>query len=665
MISDLGRALVLLAVGLAASGSVLGFVSGYRRSREGWAWTRWAATGFGVTTILANLVMVYALVTHDFSVGYVAEVGSTTTPLHITITSLWASLNGSILFWAGVLGAYTLGVTWTYRDAHREYMPYTLGVLLAVGVFFTMLVAGIANPFEPISPVPAEGPGPNPLLQNHVLMIVHPPTLYLGYVGMAVPFSMACAGLLAGRFEAGWATPLRRWTYLPWAFLSFGILLGGWWSYEVLGWGGYWAWDPVENASFLPWLTGTAFLHSAMVQQRRGVMKTWTLLLAMSTFLLTLLGTFMTRSGVFNSVHSFTQSNIGPVFLGFIAVVLVSSVLLLALRAEVLDDERKVILVPTARETAILVQNLLFTAFTFTVLLGTLYPLIAEAIDGTRLSVGEPYFNRMALPLGTALVFMMGIGPAVPWGGKVTPTLWRRLGLAAIAGLVSAGVTALSTTEPYTLLALFVCGFAAVLQLFEMADPILARRGSLPDEPIGTAIGRTVSRLRRKYGGLTVHLAIIMAVVAIALSSTFKTERDVTLEPGESAQVGDYTLTFLGAKLEKHPHKEALAATFHVAGPDGEDLGDLSPALNYYARQREPIGTPAVRSTLTNDLYLSLMQVQPQGEYASVRVMSMPAVVWLWASGPLLLLGAFFGLWPRVGGGRRKTSQAPAAGEVA
>ncbi|MBT3219735.1 MAG: cytochrome c biogenesis protein CcsA, partial [Proteobacteria bacterium] len=285
----------------------------------------------------ANCLMVYALLVNDFSVLYVTEVGSLNSPIYIRLVALWSSLNGSILFWGAVLGMYILGLIWDVGDRHREYMPYTLHVMLCISVFFALIVASIADPFQPVSPVPLDGPGPNALLQNHWLMAFHPPTLYLGYVGMSVPFSMICAALLTGRLDAGWMAPLRRWMLIPWIFLTIGLLLGGWWSYGVLGWGGYWSWDPVENASLHPWLTGTAFLHSAMVLQRRGRLRDWTLILGMLTFLLTLIGTFMTRSGVFNSVHSFTQSDIGPVFLVFIGICLVYAVVLLALRSPVLE----------------------------------------------------------------------------------------------------------------------------------------------------------------------------------------------------------------------------------------------------------------------------------------------------------------------------------------
>ncbi|RYF10205.1 MAG: hypothetical protein EOO40_05585, partial [Deltaproteobacteria bacterium] len=295
---------------------------------------------------------------------------------------------------------------------------------LAIGAFFALLLATVADPFVPMSPVPGDGPGPNALLQNHVLMIIHPPMLYLGYVGMTMPFAMALAALLRGELSDSWLRELRRWTLLPWLFLSVGIILGSWWAYEVLGWGGYWAWDPVENASFLPWLAATGYLHSTVVQQRRRILKAWTLSLVIASFLLTILGTFMTRSGVFNSVHSFTQSAIGPAFLAFLAVLLVLSLGLLLGRAHLLESEGRISAV-LSRETAFLFNNILFVVFTFTVLLGTVFPLLSEALRGIKVSVGEPYFNRMAVPIGMLMVFLMGVGPILPWGRPSLAALGR------------------------------------------------------------------------------------------------------------------------------------------------------------------------------------------------------------------------------------------------
>src|SRR6266571_4083919 len=365
MTATLGRFLILAALLVSSCGALLGFAAGKKRSIEGLRWTQRFAYLFAGIMALCTAVMEYALLTHDFSVSYVAQVGSREVPTWVTIVSLWSSLEGSILFWGFILGIYILAATWLTRNDHAEYMPYAIATWLACGTFFTFLIAGPANPFGSVPNPPMDGPGPNPLLQNHVLMVVHPPMLYLGYVGMTIPFGFAIAALLRGRLGQSFLRPLRASLLLPWVFLTIAIMLGGWWAYEVLGWGGYWAWDPVENASLLPWLTATAALHSIVVLERRGVLKGWTVTLIQSSFLLTILGTFMTRSGVFNSVHSFTQSAIGPTILVFLAAATVWSVALLAFRIDRLPPEGR-IEDPKSREGMFLVNNLLFVLLTFT-----------------------------------------------------------------------------------------------------------------------------------------------------------------------------------------------------------------------------------------------------------------------------------------------------------
>lgn len=673
---ELGTLLVLASLFFAAAGAILGLVGGAQHHLAAWAWARRAAFGFAGTMIAANLLMVWALVTKDFSVHYVAEVGSRATPLTFSIVSLWASLNGSILFWGGVLAVYTLAFVSAHGHRHREYMPYTLGILLANAVFFTLLVGGIANPFERVTPIPLDGPGPNPLLQNHWLMVVHPPMLYLGYVGMVVPFAMICAALLAGRLDAGWMLPLRRWMLIPWSFLTVGIVLGGWWSYGVLGWGGAWAWDPVENASFHPWLTGTAFIHSAMVFQRRGTLRVWTLVLGMATFLLTLVGTFMTRSGVFNSVHSFTQSDIGPVFLVYIAITLTFSVVLLALREHTLaydegDRAARTSLMgalfgrdmhPLGREFSILLQNAVFTVFTFTVLLGTLYPLVAEAIDGRQVSVGEPYFDRWALPLGLLMVFLMGVGPALPWGRIAPRAAAAKLGPPVVTGAVTAALfAAAGFTGLWSLVALFLCGFALHANAAEFITPWRARVRSR-GEAVLPAAGAVFRRTRRRFGGHVAHVGIILAVVALALSKGYKRETDLTLRPGETAAVHDVAVTFDRASMAEEPHRTRVNAVFHVTR-DGRPLATLSPGMNYYPSQREPIFTPDVHSTLAIDTYLSVVELGTDGEYVVVRVISMPGIAWLWIAPFVIVLGTLIALWPEPRGQR---AAAPAgAGAVA
>src|SRR5438132_5596465 len=460
MTAAFGRFLILASVFVCAAVSMIGFAAGKKRSLDGLQMARRFAYGFAVLMILATGVMEFALLSHDFSVGYVAHVGSREVPTWVTIVSLCSSLEGSSLFWGLVLGAYIAGATWLTRDRYPEYMPYAIGTWLACATFFSFLLAAPANPFVSVPAAP-DGPGPNALLQNHMLMIIHPPFLYLGYVGMTIPFGFACAALLRGRLGHSFLRPLRSSLLLAWIFLTIAIMLGGWWAYEVLGWGGYWAWDPVENASLLPWLTATAALHSAIVMERRGVLKGWTVTLIQASFLLTILGTFMTRSGVFNSVQSFTQSQIGPTILVFLAAALLYSVILLSLRINSLESEGKIDS-PVSREGMFLVNNLLFVLLTFTVLIGTIFPLVVEAVSGKQMSVGRPYFDSMVVPVGAALLFLIGIGPALPWGRATKQQIMRSLLLPLISGVTVAVIGfAAGVRNPWTILTLLFGGYAA------------------------------------------------------------------------------------------------------------------------------------------------------------------------------------------------------------
>lgn len=620
-----------------------------------------AYTNFGLLTV-ANLAMIYALVTHDFSVSYVAQVGSRSTPLLITIISLWSALDGSILFWGWVLAGYTAAAVYLNRRIQGSLVPYAMVALLGIGVFFYMLLVGPANPFGRVWPVPADGPGPNPLLQNHILMAVHPPLLYLGYVGMSVPFAFAVGALLSGRLDELWIRTTRRWTVIAWGFLTLAIVAGMWWSYEVLGWGGYWAWDPVENASFMPWLTATAFLHSIMVQERRGMLKVWNLTLIIATFLLTILGTFLTRSGIVSSVHAFTAGNIGYYFLGFIAVLLVFSLALLAGRsaelreAGSLDDA-------VSRETVFLINNLILTAFTFTVLLGTLYPLAAEALRGVKVSVGAPFFNRMTLPLCVALIFLMGVGPALPWRTASGDVLRRQLLPPAIAFVV---VTLLSVVlgvrAPYAILAFGFGAFALVANLREYTTGVRARMQAHGEDPM-TALTRLVAANRRRYGGYIAHMGVIAMAVGIAASSTYRIERDVTLQRGESvaAPAGGFEVRFDDLWAADEPQRFVVAAELAVL-KDGKVIGRIDPRLNFYRNNDQPITTPGVRSRPNLDLYVNLMAFERDGSSVTLRILVEPLVMWIWLGGGIIGLGTLIAIWPQE---RRRPGVARASVSVA
>ena len=646
MISLLGRAAVLIGLAACATGAVTGLVAALRQSPEALRLTRALAYTFALSMVAATGLMELALLTHDFGVSYVAEVGSLSTPTWVTVVSLWSSLNGSILLWGLVLGLFVAGFTYATTDKNPLQTPWALATALLVGVFFTFLVAGVANPFSPSpAPIPTDGPGPNPLLQNHVLMVIHPPFLYLGYVGMTIPFAMGCAALLAGRLDAAWVRGLRDWMLLPWGFLTVGIILGGWWSYEVLGWGGWWAWDPVENASFLPWLTATAFLHSAMVMERKEQLRGWTLSLVLATFLLTLLGTFMTRSGIFNSVHSFTESPIGPVFLGFLAVALVCSLALLAFRIDALGPVEDGVGGGVSRDTAFSLNNLLFTNFTFVVLVGTVYPLLNEAITGKQISVGEPWFDRYTAPLGLLLVFLMGVGPALPWGRSATPGQLKKLGGAAgISLAVAGGCLAVGLRQAWPIATIAMAAFALMLTVDAMWAPAAAR-AKARGESVGAAAWAVARSARRRYGGYIVHIGVLVIAVSHASATAWQTKETLTLREGESGQVLGLDVRYEGASWQEQPHRRSLVATFAVS-EDGGFSGTISPRLNHYKKMGTPIGTPEVRSGLTEDLYFSLVNVDPAVGQASVEVHRKPLVAWLWLGGLVMLVGTLVAAWP-------------------
>lgn len=628
MIAGFGRLLILAAVVISTSGAFVAFAAAARNSLEGLRWARRFAYAFAALSVLATLTMEYALLTHDFSVSYVAQVGSRSVPTWVTIVSLWSSLEGSILFWGCILGLYIAGSLWITRNEGTDYVPFAIGVWLSCASFFSFLIAGPANPFLTV-PMQPDGPGPNPLLQNHVLMAIHPPFLYLGYVGMTIPFGFACAALLRGRFGHALLVPLRAALMLPWIFLTIAIMLGGWWAYEVLGWGGYWAWDPVENASLLPWLTATAALHSAIVLERKGVLKGWTVTLVQASFLLTILGTFMTRSGVFNSVHSFTQSAIGPTLLVFLTAATIFSIVLLALRIDSLEAEGRIEGAAT-REGMFLVNNLLFVLLTFTVLIGTVFPLIVEAVNGKQMSVGRPYFDSMTVPAGAALLFLIGIGPALPWGRASREQIMRALVPPLITGaIVGAAGYAFGVRNVWTLLTLVFGGYAAHVTLVQ-----LWRGGS-----------KSLTRGRRRFGSYLVHAGAVIVLVAIAVSSTMKTQREARLARGESAQIGAYTVTFLGSEVRNEPHRLSTVAKFSVS-KGGRQVATMEPRMNQYARMREPIGTPDVHSTVGGDLYLSLMNLESGADHVAVLLIVTPMVGWIWFSVLLMGLGGVIALIP-------------------
>ena len=654
MIPAIGHASVLIGLALSVFGAVAFVLAGRgedgRLLRSG----RRAVIGSFGAAAIGCAAMVASLLAHDFSVLYVAENNATTTPPFISAISLWAALEGSILFWTLLATGWAGLVLWRHRDRHATLMPWVGATLATVNAFFFGVMVWPGNPFALTTPVAAEGLGPNALLQNHPFMALHPPLLYLGYTGMAVPFAFGVAALVTRRLDAEWLRIVRRWTLVPWIFLSLGITAGAWWSYEVLGWGGYWAWDPVENAAFLPWLTATAFLHSAMVAERRGGLRIWTVALVIATFTLTLVGTFLTRSGVVASVHSFTQSAIGPWFLGGIVLALVGGLGLLVWRLPHLIGGGR----PSAlfsRESAFLLNNVLFLALTFAVLFGTLLPMLVAATSGDTISVGAPWFNRVTVPIFVALLFLMGIGPALPWGAASWATVRRRFGVPLlVAGVVASVAFALGLREPGPLATLALAAGVATVMIDEVVRGAQARTRSREENP-ATATWRLATRNRRRYGGYVVHIGVLVMAVAVAVSSAMAIDRTVTLAPGESAEIGGYVVTHRGLDVAALPNDARVIETRVEVGYAGARTGTLHAALRDYPSSPTPIATPGVSTSLAEDLYVTLLATDPDSGTVTLHLFVNPLVAWIWIGGGVVGIGAVFAAWPE-----RRTVRAPA-----
>ncbi len=588
-----------------------------------------------IGAVVAFAAMQRAFVQRDFTVRYVAEHGSSRTPDLFNLTSTWSALEGSILLWGLILAAYVAFVVWRFRDRLTDPLMGWAGVtMFAVVAFFFFLMLVPANPFVGFDPpLGYDGPGPNPLLQNHPLMAVHPPMLYLGYVGFTVPFAFAIGALVTGRVGEGWLVATRRWTLIAWGFLTAGIVLGAWWSYEVLGWAGYWGWDPVENASFLPWLTGTAYLHSVMIQERRGMLRVWNLSLLCATFSLTILGTFLTRSGVIQSVHAFSEGTIGPILLGFFAVIVVVSVGLIGWRGDRLRAPGRIDS-PLSREGAFLVNNVLFAAFAFVVLLGTVFPLIVEALQDRRVSVGTPYFDRMSMPIGFTLLFLMAVAPVLPWRKASAELLSQRLLWPAWSGVaVTAFAVVVGARGIAPLLAFLLGGFAGGAALRQV---LLATRRQGWRGLVG-----------RANGGMIVHLGVVFVAVGLAASSSYLRDGEFTLAVGETATISGHTVTYQGFEIVERPEKRSTVAKVLV---DGKQV--YEPSFNLFRGAGQGVGEPSVRTSLWNDVYLTLEPPLPvDNGPATIRVIIQPLVSWLWLGGLLMAVGTVLAAFP---GSRRR-----------
>ncbi|MBI5310423.1 MAG: heme lyase CcmF/NrfE family subunit [Actinobacteria bacterium] len=703
-----GRVCILAAFGLAIYALAAGVFAATSGRRDWAASARRAIYALTGMAIAAFATLEIAYLSSDFSFALVAQNSSTTTPLFYKLTAIWSSQAGSLLLWVTVLGIFSSGVLYATRNTHRQVAPWANAVLGGIAVFFVglMVFAVDANPFVAATPVPVEGNGLNPLLR-HPSMMFHPPMLYSGYVGFSIPFAFAVGALLTRRLDAGWIRSTRKFALLAWTFLTIGIMLGARWSYSELGWGGYWGWDPVENASLLPWLVGTAFIHSIMVQERRGMLKVWNVSLIAATFTLSILGTFLVRSGILDSIHAFGESTLGVPFLIFICLIVISSAWLIVSRLPDLRS-RHTLDSLASREAMFLLNNLLFVAMACVVFWGTFFPLISEAITGTKASVGPPWFTRYLGPIAIALVAVSGIGPVIPWR-RLSPSRAKALFwlpvTAAIAALAATALLAGVFESVGATLMFAAAAFSLTVAVREFYIGARARQ-SLEGGSLPAALGRLISRNRRRYGGYLVHVGIAILMIGVAASSAFNSTSERALKVGESVKAGDYTFKYLRATSDAANERLSFGALVEVR-KDGKHVTTLHPTRNWYPVNSDRMGfvgryfggeatsEVGLKAGFTRDIWTAVQpdlrplrpaisagnklpsidnpEVQAvvitaivdsyprKAQTATFRVIVSPLVTWIWIGGIIVLLGALTALWPAPDALRARVSSLAAA----
>ena len=642
--SEIGRLSILLAflascyaVGAIAWGLRTAMAGPLRSGRR----AVWVVCGL---TLLAMIILERALLARDFSYRYVAEHTSLDLPTMYAFSSLWAGQEGSLLLWLLILSAYGAAFLWVYRKKSDPFYDAVAMVVAAVMVFFTGLLTFVCSPFRILATPPPDGNGLNPLLQDPGMMI-HPPVLYTGYVGFIIPFAFGIAVLLMNRTGTRWIEEVRRWTLFCWGFLGVGVLLGARWAYVELGWGGYWGWDPVENASLMPWLVGTAFLHSVMIEQRRGMLKTWNVALIVLTFELSMFGTFLTRSGVLTSVHSFTESNIGPWFLGFILISSTIAAALILYRKALLESENRLDAV-VSREGSFLFNNVLFVALTFATFLGTIFPVVSEAVTGSKISVSAPFFNRVNVPIALALLLLTGAGPVLSWK-RVTASVLKRnfliptfLGVLAVLLSLPFGLRGI-----YPVVCVFGAAFVIATIVMEFARGIQARK-DVEATRGAMAVVSLVQKNKRRYGGYIVHGGMVLVFVGVLGSSVFQKEAHAPLRTGEWLTIGPYALTLKGVEERRVQNAQHTSAVLEISR-GGKPLGEVKPAKAMYFKSQQPMTEIALRQTPAEDLYMILGGVNEDGT-VSIQAYVNPLVSLIWAGGVVMVLGTLIALTDRM-----------------
>ncbi len=641
----LGRAALVVALGLALFAVVAGAYAAYSGRRRLADSARNALIASFAACLTATAVLLGAFLTDDLSLSYVADHSSRALPARYAFTALWSGQEGSLLFWVLILTGLGSAAVLLNRRLVAEVLPWTVPIVAAVAGYFFLVLVFVSSPFETQVP-PVEGAGLTPSLQNPY-MAIHPPMLYLGYVGLTIPFAFAMAALASKRADERWIVATRRWTLASWTFLGIGILLGAKWAYEEVGWGGWYAWDPVENAALMPWLVATAFLHSVMVQEKKNMLRVWNVVLVALAFGLSIFGTFLTRSGVINSIHSFSQSPIGAWFLGFIAVIAVASIVLIIARVPTLRSRTKMESL-VSREAAFLYNNLFLVAFALTVLWGVAYPIVSEAVRGVASTVGAPYFDFFGIVFGLPLLLLMGIGPLIAWRRASLRQLGASVAWPAAAAL-GCGVVLLALGAGSSVLGLVAYTFAAFVLaaiVLEFVRGTRARKG-LGEKSWPGAFTSLVARNRRRYGGYIVHASIaLLAIGAIGIGA-YGTESIRKLEPGGSMQAGDYTLTYVGSTTERVANRTELRAQIDVSR-GGDDLGTIAAGKNRYLEGDEPVSNEvAIRTDWprAEDLFVIADRFNADGT-VWLKALTNPLVNLIWIGGVVFLLGSLVAMWP-------------------
>ena len=644
LMPELGRASLAVALGLVVYAAVAGGYAAYAGRRRLHESARNALYASFATVAIAVVVLLVSLARRDFSLVYVAEHTSRELPIGYTLSALWSGQEGSLLLWVLVLtGAACAAVALNPRLT-REVLPWTVPVLAGVACFFLFVLNVVATPFATQAP-PSDGSGLNPSLQNPY-MLAHPPMLYLGFVGLTMPFAFAMGALAARRTDELWIVVTRRWTLVAWTFLGFGQLLGAHWAYVEVGWGGYFAWDPVENAALMPWLAATAFLHSVMIQEKRGMLKIWNVVLVIGAFALALFGTFLTRSGIISSIHSFTESSIGPWFLGFIGIVLAGSIMLVLSRLPLLRSKTR-LESPVSREASFLYNNLLLVAFCLTILWGVLYPILTEALRGEPVTVGPPYYNFFLKAFGLPLLLLMAVGPLIAWRRASLRGLGRTFvwpaGFALACGVLLVALGAGSSIPG--LIGYTFCAFVLASIVLEFVRGTRARH-ALGSSSWAGAFSSLVGRNRRRYGGYIVHASIVLLAIGVIGSSAYDTIVDQRLRPGDAFTVEGYDLRYRGVEESRGANAQEIRAVVDVSR-DGESLGTLRPGKNRYFAEQQVSNEAAIRSDRLNgeDLFLIADQIDPDGTLF-LRALVKPLVNLIWIAGFVFLGGAAIALWP-------------------